>query len=519
MKQANVIDSNTVEQPPPSQMSLQRVESGGALESAGSGSALRKTIDQVHAELEFVRQLMQKELREGEDYGKIPGTGDRPTLLQPGAQKLLMTFNLSVEVKREVLRDFPNYHREYEFTLSIKATNGKNWDGVGTCSTLEKKYRYRKGERLCPHCGAGAIIKGKAEYGGGWICFEKKGGCKAKFNDNDPEIVDQSVEDKEYENPADYWNTVRKMAYKRALVHGAITATNTSDLWTQDVEEMDGIETTKGKPKSARTKAQAQEATRQAKTTQAAPAATHTAPATTTQAAKGPFYPTPEIRAKMISLLEDKNLATEYFRKAGQLLPTEGLEELPLRFVPFTKRQMWELNVALREFGDGKPARPAFLPNAEKDEEKKPAPAPDKAKELPKAKQEPKQPVEVPRDKDAGDHNAPGPQIDPSWEVTAAAKLAFVSEKPGKRKNGEEYVRYGIKVGEDWYNTFSKTLGDFAKRAKQHGVEVDIYWTEGDFGRDIQNILEADPARTERQELRKSQEPPAEGEDEDDVPF
>jgi len=34
----------------------------------------------------------------------------------------------------------------------------------------------------CPRCGVvGSIIKGKAEYGGGYLCFKKKGGCGAKF--------------------------------------------------------------------------------------------------------------------------------------------------------------------------------------------------------------------------------------------------------------------------------------------------------------------------------------------------
>ena len=38
-------------------------------------------------------------------------------------------------------------------------------------------------QNLCPKCGKSAIIKGKAEYGGGWLCFGKKGGCGAKFTD------------------------------------------------------------------------------------------------------------------------------------------------------------------------------------------------------------------------------------------------------------------------------------------------------------------------------------------------
>jgi hypothetical protein len=37
--------------------------------------------------------------------------------------------------------------------------------------------------QACPKCGmVGAIIKGKPEYGGGWLCFGKKGGCGAKFD-------------------------------------------------------------------------------------------------------------------------------------------------------------------------------------------------------------------------------------------------------------------------------------------------------------------------------------------------
>jgi hypothetical protein len=37
---------------------------------------------------------------------------------------------------------------------------------------------------LCPECGADAIIKSKEEYGGGWLCYKKKGGCGAKFQDD-----------------------------------------------------------------------------------------------------------------------------------------------------------------------------------------------------------------------------------------------------------------------------------------------------------------------------------------------
>jgi hypothetical protein len=43
----------------------------------------------------------------------------------------------------------------------------------------------------CPKCGKDAIIQGKPEYGGGWLCYKQKGGCGAKFT-VDPAIVNQN---------------------------------------------------------------------------------------------------------------------------------------------------------------------------------------------------------------------------------------------------------------------------------------------------------------------------------------
>ena len=48
-----------------------------------------------------------------------------------------------------------------------------------------------KTSTLCPNCGKDAIIKGKEEYGGGWLCYKAKGGCGAKFT-VDPTTIDQN---------------------------------------------------------------------------------------------------------------------------------------------------------------------------------------------------------------------------------------------------------------------------------------------------------------------------------------
>lgn len=40
----------------------------------------------------------------------------------------------------------------------------------------------------CPKCGkVKPVIKGKEEYGGGWVCFKKKGGCGATWHDSEPD--------------------------------------------------------------------------------------------------------------------------------------------------------------------------------------------------------------------------------------------------------------------------------------------------------------------------------------------
>jgi hypothetical protein len=184
-------------------------------------------------------EVMEAVMKDGEHYGKIPGCGDKPTLYKAGAEVLSTTFGLSPSF--EIMEvGFPGNHREYRITCTLKhiATGAVLGEGVGTCSTMESKYRWRKGERKCPNCGKSAIIKGKAEYGGGWLCFPKKDGCGAKWKDGAKEI--EAQESGRVENPdiADVYNTVLKIAKKRALVDCTLTAVGASDLLAQDLEDL-----------------------------------------------------------------------------------------------------------------------------------------------------------------------------------------------------------------------------------------------------------------------------------------
>jgi len=196
------------------------------------------------AVVEFTRKLMV----EGRDYGKVPGTGDKPTLLKPGAEKLASLFGLTPDFDPiETVMDWtgeahggePFFFIRYRCTL--RRGDMAVGQGVGSCNSWEKKYRYRKGERTCPNCGQPAIIKGKAEYGGGWICFAKKGGCGHKYQDGDQAIEGQSAGQVKNPDAADVVNTIDKMAQKRALVAAVLIAVNASEMYTQDVEDLSPI--------------------------------------------------------------------------------------------------------------------------------------------------------------------------------------------------------------------------------------------------------------------------------------
>jgi hypothetical protein len=196
------------------------------------------TASDIKAQVTLIQEVMQAVMQEGYHYGVIPGT-QKPTLLKPGAEKLIVTFRLAPLLTVERI-DLAEGHREYQVkcTLVHIPTGRVFGEGIGSCSTREAKYRYRQSERLCPHCGKATIIKGKAEYGGGWLCFAKKGGCGAKFTDRDEQITEQPVGRVENPDLADIYNTILKMAKKRALVDATLTATAASDIFTQDMEDL-----------------------------------------------------------------------------------------------------------------------------------------------------------------------------------------------------------------------------------------------------------------------------------------
>src|SRR3990167_6110701 len=202
------------------------------------------TVEDLIAQMQKIRTVMEKVMVRDDPakgiaghYGVIPGT-NKPTLLKPGAEKLCLLFRLDPEYATE--RVVEDGHLTAITTCTLyKITTGQRWgSGQAICSSKESKYAYRKGERICPECGQSAIIKGKEQYGGGWLCWKKRNGCGAQWPDGATQIEGQNVDRVDNPDLADTWNTIIKMACKRALVAAVLNVTAASDIFTQDIEEI-----------------------------------------------------------------------------------------------------------------------------------------------------------------------------------------------------------------------------------------------------------------------------------------
>jgi len=188
-------------------------EGAGALET-WDGAAARGLQRRRDREA-IVGQVLKKD----QDYGKIPGV-DKPILFKAGAEKINDSLNLYPNFERiQIIEDWdrPLFHYTYRCVLRHRGTDVPVATGIGSCNSMESKYRWRNSERICPKCSQPAIIKGKEEYGGGWLCWPRKGGCNSKFATDDPAIANQSLGKIENDDIYSIVNTVDKMAQVRAL--------------------------------------------------------------------------------------------------------------------------------------------------------------------------------------------------------------------------------------------------------------------------------------------------------------
>jgi len=163
---------------------------------------------------ELYRGLMQA----GTDYGKIPGT-DKPTLFKSGAELLRLRARLAPKFTIDNSgTDLVSGIFNYQVICDLYRDGEYIGAGVGSCNSLENKYRYR-------WMFESALPKG----------IDKATLPSKKFQSKGRWYVTYRVEN---ENPQDLANTILKMAKKRSFVDAILTVTGASRIFTQDIEDM-----------------------------------------------------------------------------------------------------------------------------------------------------------------------------------------------------------------------------------------------------------------------------------------
>ena len=174
------------------------------------------SVEQIKAQINIIQKVMQTVMIDKVHYGTIPGCGDKPALLKAGAEKIMMTFRLAADPEVQDL-SVPDEIR-YRLRVRMLAINGALVGvGVGECSSGEEKYKWRKAV-----CNEEYEETAEDRRRQKWIKPYNKTAFQVK------QIRTQ---------PSDVANTILKMAKKRALVDGVITATAASDFFAQDIDE------------------------------------------------------------------------------------------------------------------------------------------------------------------------------------------------------------------------------------------------------------------------------------------
>lgn len=172
-------------------------------------------IDNISTTMNKIAQMqavVQKTLKQGHDFGEVPGTS-KPTLLKPGGEKICMLFGLNPEY--EFLQVTEDYDKEF-FSYNIRCTLFRNGQpvaqGVGSCNSKEKKYRFINVDTI-PDNYMGASESFTDKYG------------RTKYKINNPDICSLV-------------NTILKMAKKRAFIDAVLQVASLSEVFTQDLEDM-----------------------------------------------------------------------------------------------------------------------------------------------------------------------------------------------------------------------------------------------------------------------------------------
>lgn len=187
-----------------------------------------RTSASILADRAVVLDVMNKCMKKGHDYGVIPGC-KLPSLYKPGAEKLLSTFRISC--KPSIVEDLSTSdERRYRVTTEAVSISGVFLGACcGECSSDEDKYKWKKA--VCDEEWSDTPENMRREK---W---------KSGYNGGKPFKAKQIRT-----SPADVSNTILQMASKRAMVATTRQVTAASDLFTQDMDDLEDLINNGGDP-------------------------------------------------------------------------------------------------------------------------------------------------------------------------------------------------------------------------------------------------------------------------------
>lgn len=192
-----------------------------AIEVYDSPQEMARKLASMKQMLTLTQKFFQEVMVPDNDYGIIPGTG-KPTLLKPGAEKLSEFYGYAptirqIDEEKDIQTGF--YRARVIISLVHKKTGTIIADGVGEANTFESRYRYR----WVPDWKLPKGIDKNSLY------------CEERQKKNGETYLLYRIENDDLWT---LWNTVLKMAKKRALVDAVLSATRSSGLFTQDAEDL-----------------------------------------------------------------------------------------------------------------------------------------------------------------------------------------------------------------------------------------------------------------------------------------
>lgn len=241
---------------------------------------------------DMMNQFINKVLKEGDDYGKMPGESRadaKKVLFKPGAEKLCSIFGMAPQyLEDKIVEDWTGAEHGGEplfyYSYRCQLMRGDRFMGeaIGSANSWEVKYRYRwVNEDVIESMIDPDQMMTEENYKAALARYPSRGGKTAKF-EPDFAIDKRTPEGEKYGHPPEYWdqftaaggakrvmqrelgkrkyngwevvinqrlyripnpdapdviNTLQKMAQKRALVAAVLVVTNCSDAFTQDLED------------------------------------------------------------------------------------------------------------------------------------------------------------------------------------------------------------------------------------------------------------------------------------------